>query len=157
MIIIRINKGPQTILQAKKKISLELLPKVLARHGNGTRDIRVSKSVSRCRHYSFSRANARGGLSTCRAGEYSGFMTDGDDVYDISPLKKAEKVSEEQQRSLTYHLIRKTRGQIERKYFSFLPEPEIRLSSRREATGSSLHCTNKHTDTWPTVPYCYTA
>ena len=51
----------------------------------------------------------RGGLSSCRAGEYSGFMTDGDDVYDILPLKNTN-ASEGEQGSLQYHLIRKTRG-----------------------------------------------
>ena len=37
------------------------MPKVLARQNNVTRDISVSESVSRCRHYTFSRANVRHG------------------------------------------------------------------------------------------------
>ena len=61
-----------------------------------------------------SRAKVRGGLSSCRAGQYSGFMTDGDDVYDINPLKKANVSGEEMQGSPPHHhLIRKTRGQIQ--------------------------------------------
>ena len=81
-----------------------------------TRDILVSKSVSQCRHYTFSRAAAgvKGGLSSCRAGEYSGFLTDGGDVYDIHPLKSARVVGEEERRQSPWHhhLIRKTRNQI---------------------------------------------
>ena len=83
-----------------------------------TRDIPVSKSVSRCRHYTFnSDDGVKGGLSSCGAGEYSGFVTDGADVYDIHPLRSAHVVGEEEQRQSTphHHLIRKTRGQIRNK------------------------------------------
>ena len=84
-----------------------------------TRDIPVSKSVSRCRHYTFSSAAAgvKGGLSSCGTSEYSGFlMDDGGDVYDIHPLKSAHVVGEEERRQSPshHHLIRKTRDRLER-------------------------------------------
>jgi hypothetical protein len=81
--------------------------KVFSKHAsNTTRRISVSRSVSRCRHFTYSQGRLKGGLSRCRTGEYRGFLMDGDDVYDIAPIDKKLRPENNGLTQLRPHLVR---------------------------------------------------
>ncbi len=52
-----------------------------------SRIISLSRVASDCKHFTFSGGRQKGGLSKCRRGEFRGFVTSGDDVFDVAPLE----------------------------------------------------------------------